>query len=320
MTTDPSGAGTPEPSLRLATAPVNWNNNDIPDWRPVTPFPTILDRMREAGFDASEYDDAFGTEPRILLDEASRRSMTWCGTYQWVDFLDSGHLDTAIRALTPKLDLMEAINCRNLIVADSLRPHRVALAGRVPDDGSASLLPSQVRTLAESVHRLADVARDRHIAVRYHNHVGTWIEAPHELDTLIACLDPEKVDLCFDTGHYAYGGGDAAAFIRERHDWIGYLHLKDVDAQVLRSSRQLGLSFIEALKRYVFSPIGQGSADIPMILDLLTVTRYNGWVVVEQDTCEGDATRTAQANRDFIMQWLTNHRAQTRPTEGKTIR
>jgi inosose dehydratase len=320
MTAEALGTGSSGPSLRLATAPVNWNNNDIPNWRPVTPFPAILDLMRKAGYDAEEYDNAFGSNPRSLIDEAESRGMSWCGTYQWVDFLDTDTLNTAIGALAPKLDLMEAIGCRNLIVADTLRPHRVALAGRVPDDGSASLSTSQVRTLAEGVHRLADVARRRGIAVRYHNHVGSWIEAPHELDALLACLDPHAVDLCFDTGHYAYGGGNAATFIREHSDRIGYLHLKDVDGGVLHRSRKQGLSFIEALKQYVFSPIGDGSADIPSTLDVLTSTSFAGWIVVEQDTCEGDATDTARANRAFIAHWLANHLAQTRPTEGEFIR
>jgi inosose dehydratase len=170
------------------------------------------------------------------------------------------------------------------------------------------------------VHRLADVARVRGISVHYHNHVGSWIEAPHELDALMTCLNPNAVDLCFDTGHYAYGGGNAAAFIREHRDRIGYLHLKDVDTEVLRDSRMQGLSFIEALKRYVFSPIGEGSADIPAILDVLTTTGFDGWVVVEQDTCEGDATETARANRRFITQWLANCIAQTRPVEEESSR
>src|SRR5690606_24615488 len=71
--------------LRLATAPVNWNNNDIPGWRPITPFPEILDRVREAGYSSTEYDDSFGDDPNELNSESYARDITWCGSYQWVD-------------------------------------------------------------------------------------------------------------------------------------------------------------------------------------------------------------------------------------------
>lgn len=293
-------------SLRLATAPVNWNNNDIPGWRPVTPFPEILDRMVAAGYDATEYDAGFGTDPDALNREAASRGITWTGCYQWVDFLDTEHLDETIESLRPRLALLEAIACRHLIVADSLRPHRVALAGRVPDDGSESLPDADVTRLADGVHRLADSAAQFGLAVHYHNHVGSNIEAPHEVAALTRHLDLSRVDLCFDTGHYAYGGGDAEAFIRDHRDAIGYLHLKDVDTETLANSRARGLSFIDALREYVFSPIGTGSANIPGILDTLVSTGFDGWVVVEQDTCEGDATETARRNLAFITDWLSS--------------
>lgn len=291
--------------LRLATAPVNWNNNDIPGWRPVTPFPAILDRMREAGYSATEYDDAFGLDPNELNSEALARDITWTGCYQWVDFLDTDNLESTITSLAPKMQLLEEISCRHLIVADSLRPHRVALAGRVPADGSASLADWDVAKLAENVHLLAETAEGFGLRVHYHNHVGSWIEAPREVAALMRHLDSSRVDLCFDTGHYAYGGGDAAAFIGDHHARIGYLHLKDVDTASVRSARARELTFIEALKEYVFSPIGQGSANIPGILDTLVATGFDGWVVVEQDTCEGDATETARANLAFILDHLT---------------
>jgi inosose dehydratase len=309
-----------QPRLRLATAPVNWNNNDIPGWRPPTPFPDVLDQMVAAGYRATEYDASFGRDEEVLRREASQRAMTWCGSYQWVDFLATDAIDEAIRELAPTLALLNAIDCRNLIVSDSLRPHRVALAGQVPVDGSRSLSRSQVQQIADSVHHLAEAAAHSDIAVHYHNHVGTWIETPREVESLIACLDPGIVDLCFDTGHFAYGGGDAASFIREHHQVIGYLHLKDVNPSVLAASRQEGLTFIDALRRVVFSPIGTGSANINEILGVLMSNGYAGWVVVEQDTCEGESTATARTNLEYIVNWLRRKDSKEHVPEGGLTR
>jgi inosose dehydratase len=286
---------------------VNWNNNDIPGWGQFTPFPAVLDRMRDAGYQATEYDRSFGMDAGVLRAEADQRGMIWTGSYQWLDFLDTDRLDEAVSDLMPTLELLETIGCQNLIVADSLRPHRLALAGRVPSDGSQSLDDPAVRRLARGVHKLAETANGYNIAVHYHNHVGSWIEAPHELEALLAYLDTSLVDLCFDTGHFAYGGGDPARFITEHHDAIGYLHLKDVDTSTVEDARKRQLSFIDALREYVFSPIGMGSADIPAILEVLVSSSFNGWIVVEQDTCEGDPTTTARDNLRFITTWLSGH-------------
>lgn len=289
---------------RLATAPVNWNNNDLPGWRPVVPFPDILDRMRDAGYTATEYDAAFGTDIKKLRAEACCRNLDWTGSYQWIDFLDTGSLDHTIRRLMPTFELLDAIDCRNLIVSDVLRPQRVAMAGRIPPDGSQSLSPHDVQSLAASLHRVAREASSHNVTVRYHNHVGTWIETPAEISALLSVLDISLVQLCFDTGHYAYGGGDPSRFISQYHDCIGYLHLKDVDTRAIADARSREMTFIDALKEYVFSPIGAGSADIPAILQALLENDYDGWIVVEQDTCKGDPTEIARANLDFIRNWL----------------
>jgi inosose dehydratase len=136
--------------------------------------------------------------------------------------------------------------------------------------------------------------------VHYHNHVGTWIETPVELDRLVHHIHPGTIDLCFDTGHYAYGGGNPLDFIKQNLARIGYLHLKDVDAEVLAQARREGWSFLEALRHIIFCPLGAGSAQIPETIRHLVARRFTGWVIIEQDTCQGDATVNARANLETV--------------------
>ena len=293
--------------LHVATCPVNWNNNDLVDWRPVTPFPAILDLMREAGYSATEYDGMFGTDAAVVRHEIQSRHMSLTGSYQWVDFLAHGGTTAAYDDLSPTLRFLADIDCRNLIVSDVLRPHRVALAGRVPADGSDSLDDDSYQRIAEGVQTLATLAGEYGVSVRYHNHVGSWIEAPHELASLLRYLDTSRAALCFDTGHYAYGGGNPSDFIRDNIASIGYLHLKDVDAAAVEDARARKLTFLEALRRIIFSPIGTGTADVPAILSVLTDNHFDGWVVIEQDTCAGDPTDAARKNLAFIERSLGVH-------------
>lgn len=286
-------------SLRFATAPVNWNNGDIPGWREPVGFPELLDRMAEAGYTATEYDDKIGPDPAIVGVEATRRGIELCGFYQWVDLLDRRALERQIPAIVAKMQQLVELGCHHLIIADKLRPERDAIAGRVPADGHASLDRSGYAAIAEAANDLALTARSIGFSTHYHNHVGTWIEAPFEVEALAKQLDGSAVDFCFDTGHFAYAGGNARHFIEQNLPAIGHLHLKDVDDSALSKARSESKSFRDALHDLVFAPLGRGSADIADIVSLLNQQAFPGWIVIEQDTCAGDPTATARDNLEF---------------------
>src|SRR5918997_272495 len=110
----------PGRSLRFATAPVNWNNDDIPDWRPHVPFPAILDRMREAGYTATEYGANFPTSSVTLRRELTQSSLVLCGAYQWLSLRDHTQLTRQLDDLEPRLRLLQETDCEHLIIADNL--------------------------------------------------------------------------------------------------------------------------------------------------------------------------------------------------------
>lgn len=291
--------------LKVATASVNWNNIDL-GAEGAVPFPDILDLARQAGYTAMEYNPSFGDDPQVLLDEAGRRGIAWCGTYQPVDLVSGPLAQDVLDTIDRRAALLASLDCRDMVVAEPGRPERIAIAGQVPPDGSASLPPETYPEMAGNLHAVAEVAGRHGVSIHFHNHVGTWIETPAELDALMEHVDTSRVDLCFDTGHYAYGGGNALAFLRQNPDAIGYIHLKDVDADVLAEAKEKRWSFLEALRHVIFSPLGEGSAEIPEILSTLVSSRFEGWVVVEQDTCKGDPTETARQNREYIERQLAN--------------
>lgn len=288
-------------SLRIATAPVNWNNSDLPDWREHIPFPRILDEMLRAGYRETEYDTSLGSDLEEISKEMTKRSMSFCGAYFWIDTQDAAAFDRDLASLSLRCRLLQRIRCHHLVVSDVLRPRRVAVAGGVPPDGSLALDAGGYRTMAERLRQVASMGATHDIAVHYHNHAGTLIETPRELDALVDVLVGTGVDLCFDTGHYVFGGGDAAAFIDDHADRIGYIHLKDVAPDVLGMARSLHWGLLDALRHIVFPPLGTGSADIRRIVRSLVTNHFGGFVVIEQDTCKGDPTETARANLDFVV-------------------
>ncbi len=286
----------------VGTAPVNWNNRDLPDWGTPLPFPAILDAMVAAGYTGTEYGAEFPTDPEELRASLAPRGLRLSGAYQWLHFRDDARLEGERRALERLLATLAATGCADLIVADAMTPERISLAGHVPLDGSAGLNDSEWSLLGRNLTSVAVQAAAWGIRTHYHNHVGSFVETPSEVDRLLHGLDFPTVDLCFDTGHYAYGGGDPTAFVAEHHDRIGYLHLKDVCPTALMAAREQRWSFLEALRHCIFCEFGDGIVDIPLVVDTLRTSGYVGWIVVEQDTSSRPPTESAAASRQYLRE------------------
>jgi len=286
----------------VATAPVNWNNADVAGWAAGVPFPALLDEMVAAGYDATEYGGNFPDDPVALAAALTERGMRLCGAYHPLPLHVEGMLDEHGDALDRRLRLLAAVGCRDLIVAFSFDPARAALAGRVPADGSAGLSEAQWRATARNLADVGEAAAGHGLRAHFHNHVGTFVETPAEIERLLEILDPDLVDLCYDCGHHAFGGGDPLAFVNRHHGRIGYLHLKDVDPAVLARTRERRLGFVGALREFVFCELGQGMVDVPTLIRTMVDHGYRGWVVVEQDTSPRHPTESARANRDYLRE------------------
>jgi inosose dehydratase len=283
---------------------VNWNNNDLPGWRPIVPFPAILQEMRSAGYTSTEWDESFGSDIPALNDARTEAGVEFCGAYRWLDFQDPSAFGRDLEEIRPFLEVLAAIEAKHLIVADAMRPKRIAMAGSVPADGSASLTASAMDSLIANVVALYDVASQYGLSVHYHNHVGTFVETPAEVEACANSLKGSPVLLCFDTGHYAFGGGNTVQFLDTHLDAVGYIHLKDVDPSVFREARAHKWSFLDSLRRYIFCPLGEGYADVAGIIRQLVTGRFTGPVVIEQDTCRGDATENARANLQAVERMM----------------
>jgi inosose dehydratase len=159
----------------------------------------------------------------------------------------------------------------------------VFVAAAVMDAGwSPPTTPTdeQLETMAAN---LADVAASvaRHgLTFALHPHAGTLLESAADAERLLAIAD---VGWCLDTGHWQLGGGDPAAFVRDHHDRIAHVHLKDVDAAVAARYRAGELTLMGAVQAGLFRPLGQGDAGIAEVLAALDAHGYERWLVLEQD-------------------------------------
>jgi inosose dehydratase len=284
--------------MKLATAPVNWNNADVTDYRPWVLYPALLDEMVAAGYDATEWGMNMERDAAKQRADLQKRGLQMLGGFVGLELRNSEKRDQEIARALEIGRFFQSIGAPFLIAADSGDERRRAEAGHV--DPSGGLTKEQWKSLATGLNELARELAPLGISVVFHNHVGTYVETEAETATLLEETDPALVSWCLDCGHLAYGGGDNLRALAKYGNRVGYVHIKDVDGQVLQKSRENGWSFAQALKSYIFAPLGEGIARVPEVIDALRQAGYTGWLVIEQDTTPDDPTIVAAKNRRYL--------------------
>jgi inosose dehydratase len=96
------------------------------------------------------------------------------------------------------------------------------------------------------------------------------------------------------------GGIDPSEVVRAHPERIAYIHLKDVDGDVLDGVRRDGVGFDDAVRRRVFTELGRGRLDVPGLLAALRAIDYAGWLIVEQDSSWHAPAESARISRDYL--------------------
>ena len=157
------------------------------------------------------------------------------------------------------------------------------------------------RRLAALLETLGREAADLGHPLAFHNHVGTYVETPAEVDRLFAMSDPAVVGSCMDVGHYLLGGGDPVAMLARYGDRVRHVHLKDVDGGVKAAMGTGDVDgFLAGLRGRVFTEVGSGLLDVRGVLETLDGADYGGWVMVEQDTTWRAPSESAAMSRAVV--------------------
>jgi hypothetical protein len=86
--------------MKIATAPVNWNNADAPDFREWFPYPEILDLMVAAGYTATEWGMNMPRHVFQMLTDLNERQLRLLGGFVALELRNEAKLTSEIeRAL-----------------------------------------------------------------------------------------------------------------------------------------------------------------------------------------------------------------------------
>ena len=272
----------------------------------------VLDTVEQEGYDGIDLGPPgyLGTK-EDLRDHLHRRRLQLAGGFIPMPFSDPAGMPAAMAELGTLLDLFDTVKSadHNLApkptLADAGSAARLAAPGQAQRDRGIGLQPEAWDRFSDHVQQAAGLCRDRGYDPTFHHHAGTYVEAPWEIEELLARTD---VGLCLDTGHLALGGGDPLRAVTDWGSRINHVHLKDVRRSIIETVIREGGGMMEIWHRRAFCPLGQGDLDIDGILTGLIGREYHGWLVVEQDVIPAaGATRDAAAadqdrNRAYLRQ------------------
>jgi inosose dehydratase len=265
---------------KIAGAPISWGVCEVPGWGYQLSPQRVLAEMRDVGLAATELgpDGFLPSDPEELTALLDSYGLLCVGTFAPVLLHDAGH--DPLPDIAGPLDALVACGATVLVLA--------AATGSLGYDSRPTLDDGQWATLLGNLDRLSAAAAEKGVLAVLHPHVGTMVETRRDVDRVLA---GSQIKLCLDTGHLLIGGTDPLQLAREVPSRIAHAHLKDVDAALAARVQAGELTYTEAVRDGMYTPLGGGDVDIAGIVTALRSNGFDGWFVMEQDTIlDGEPT------------------------------
>lgn len=267
--------------IRYGTNPIAWSNDDDQTLGAHITLDQCLTEASQIGFDGIENGHKFPDGPVALATLLAPHKLAFVSAWYSLELLTRSVAEE-IAAIQPHLDRLKAMGCSVCIACETSN----AIHGR--DDIAVNdkpVLPvSAWPAYGAKLEAVARHCEAEGLPMVYHHHMGTIVENPAEIDLLMAHTGP-SLRLLFDTGHCYFGGGDPAKTLAKHIDRLGHFHAKNVRAEIMRDVRDQKLSFLEGVRRGVFTVPGdpEGAVDFPAALQVAADAGYQGWLVIEAE-------------------------------------
>jgi len=279
VTEAPSGA-----RLLLGSCPDSWGVWFADDPKQ-TPWNRFLDEMAEVGYEWLEL-GPYGylpADPKQLQDELDQRGLKVAGgTMHGESRLHAAEDFPKIVDKTRKVaELTGALGGKHVVF--------VLVPGYRDDNTGAYTEPGTLddegwKTLVRSANELGKIVSEEYgVMLQVHHHADAYVETQEETERFLNDTDPQYVSLCLDTGHLAYGGGDAPSLIRKYPSRVGYIHIKQMDPAIVERAKREDMAFGQAVAMGASCEPPNGLPDIGEVAQALRELGEERFVIVEQD-------------------------------------
>ncbi|WP_419911437.1 myo-inosose-2 dehydratase [Hoeflea sp.] len=267
--------------IRYGTNPIAWTNDDDRSIGAHISLEQCLSDAGRIGFDGIEKGHRMPDEAEALRAALQPHGLVFISGWHSLNIL-AHDIETERAALRKQIALLKAHDCSVCIVCETSN----AIHGR--DDVPLSQRPvmdeAQWTRFTAALEELARICAAEGIDLVYHHHMGTVIQNLGEVDRLMRETGP-ATKLLFDTGHAYFAGIDPLELAQRHFGRVRHFHAKNVRGTVLRDVLDEDTSFLEAVRRGVFTVPGdeEGAIAFEPILKVAANHGYSGWLVIEAE-------------------------------------
>ncbi len=287
-------------AIQVANGPVSWGV-DLPDKPGAPPWQEVFDEISQAGYKLCEL-GPMGYLPddneRVQIELAAR-GLGVAGSYIFEPMHDRDRHDDINVTTERTCERIAALGGKYLVVIDMVSVERGATAGR--SAVAHRLEGNDYEVFLTGIRQATEIAIKHGLTPVLHQHCGTYVEFEDEVERVLTDTINDGLQLCIDTGHFAYAGIDPVRFLSDHRQRTPYLHFKDINPIVHQRVLGDGIAFFDAVSLGVFCPIGQGVVDFA---GLATAFQdFHGSGTIEQDRdfrSTTTALEDAKASLDYL--------------------
>ncbi len=267
--------------LTIGTAPDSWGV-----WFPSDPAQlpasTFLREVAEAGYAAIEL-GPYGylpADPGELAEALAEHGLSVLAGTVFTRLHQPDSWDHTWAQVADVAALTAAVGGQHLVAIPSM--YRDEHTGAVLEP--ADLTDEQWTLLTTQTDELGRRVREEYgLAVQFHSHADSHVGYQPEIARLLESTDPASVNLCLDTGHVAYYGGDCLELIATYPERIGYVHLKQVRPEIREQVLDGDIPWPEAVRMGVMTEPPLGEPEMGPVLDALAGLDRDLSGIVEHD-------------------------------------
>ncbi|WBU59941.1 myo-inosose-2 dehydratase [Paracoccus albus] len=276
--------------IRYGTNPIAWSNDDDQSIGAHLSLEDCLTDCREIGFDGIEKGHKMPSDGAELKAALGAFGLQFIGGWHSTNILANGSTPEVERAaMDAHIAMSKAAGSDVIIICEC--SNTVHGNSEVAANDRPILSDEEWDRLMTGINDLSAHAAGQGMRFCYHHHAGSCVESAEDIDRFMAAAGPD-VYLLLDTGHCTFGGANPAEVARKYMERVGHIHCKNIRREFMDQVRTDGLSFIEAVRRGMFTVPGdpEGCVDFAPILRIAAEHGYDGWLVIEaeQDPVQRD--------------------------------
>jgi len=306
--------------LKFALNAIQWINvkEDPTDldsaslWRFADPafvaeYPDVLRAIKDAGFDATMMEVLDTQTLQNYAAMVAESGLALAPGYVQVP-LASDHGGRLERGTFERIHWFDGVR-RKAEESNYFGLSTIFLAAEVDQNAirwqqpavGAEFSQDRLDELTDLIDEAVDVLNAEGVKPGLHNHVGTWIETQHEYEHVLNAIDASRLGAAFDIGHLEWAGISARDAFAKWADRVQDIHLKDLDLDLARRSREEGLSYERATDLGLYLEPGLGQVDLRGTLEALP-DGWDGWVIIEVDRASMDPIESAHHTARWVAE------------------